>query len=82
MCGVVLTVASREERFSAEQFGENAAHRPQIDGFAVALAREDDLRRAVPARSDVVTHYSPVGVLGVVHTRETEVADLTHTKRE
>ena len=37
----------------AQQFGENASHRPNIDLFGVVLLQQDQFRCPVPSRDDV-----------------------------
>jgi len=39
-----------EERFALHKLGEDAAHRPDVNGEAVLLLTQQDLRRPVPHR--------------------------------
>ena len=48
-----MVVSAGEEGFAAEEFSENAADRPDVDGFGVFLEGEHDLGCAVPSRCDV-----------------------------
>ena len=59
-----------------EHLCQDAAHRPNIDGFGVALGVEHDLRGAVPAGGHVLRQEAGVVVLRVRYTRQTKVADL------
>ena len=69
-------VLAGEERPPAEQFGEDATDAPHVDGLRVLLPRQHDLRRAVPARRNVLGHEARVVLLGVRDAREAKVADL------
>ena len=47
-------VAPREERFAAQQLGEDASDRPDIDGGPVVLVLDEELGRAVPPRRHIL----------------------------
>jgi hypothetical protein len=53
---LVVVVPAGKERAGGEQLGEDAADGPDVDGLGVAREGEHDLRRAVPARCDVLGH--------------------------
>lgn len=63
-------VLSREERFSIQHLGEDAARAPDIDLHVILLPGEHDLGGAVISRGNITSH------LGVLDTRQTEIADL------
>lgn len=53
---LLLFVFTREYWVSSQQFRQNTAKRPHVDGNAVAHAK-DDFRRAIEARLDVRVHF-------------------------
>lgn len=52
---------SCEERNAEEEFCEDEAHRPDVDGGAVGFGTEEEFGRAVPTGDDVAGHAA-VGV--------------------
>ena len=78
---LVDVVLAREEGLAAQQLGEDAADRPDVDGLGVLLPREHDLRRAVPSRRHVLGHEARVVLLWVRNARQPKVAHLPKTGR-
>ena len=64
-----------------QQLGEDAAHRPDVDGGAVVLLHEDQLRRAVPASHHVLRQLT-LGSRGDLDPRICNVALEREGKRE
>ena len=64
-----------KQRFLPEQFAQNAATTPHIDGWAVALLAQQQLWRSIPQRDHLVGVRS-LTVLGIVETRQTKVGQF------
>lgn len=63
-------ILSREERFSLQHLGEDAACAPDVDLHVVLLPGEHDLGGAVISRGHIAGH------LRVLDSGQTEIADL------
>lgn len=70
---LVQAVGAGEDGLAAEQLGEDAADRPDVDGRAVVVAAEEKLRGPVPAGDDILGHQLALAVAGA---GQAEVADL------
>lgn len=63
-----------EEDASAQQLGEDAAHRPDVDGVGVMAASHEDLGGAVVLRHHFLRHVTRL--IRLLHPSKTEVTDL------
>lgn len=50
---LVSVVATREEGPASEELGQDAADRPDVNGFSIHLEGKHDFRSAIPSRRDV-----------------------------
>ena len=66
-----------EQDAPRQQFGEDAADGPHVDGVGVVAAAHQQLRRAVVLRHDLLCHGSPS--VGLLYARQTEITDLEQT---
>mmetsp|Transcript_16789 Transcript_16789/g.29419 ORF Transcript_16789/g.29419 Transcript_16789/m.29419 type:complete len:247 (-) Transcript_16789:698-1438(-) len=71
-------ILAREERFSAQNLGQNASHGPHIHSIRVLSPRQHNLWRAVPSGRDI-GRQEPSLVVRVGHSREPKVANLQVT---
>lgn len=63
-----------EEDAAAQQLGEDAAHRPDVDGRAIVAAAHQHLRRPVVLRHHLLGHVTRR--VGLLNPGQAEVADL------
>lgn len=63
-----------EQNPSAEQFGEDAAHAPDVDLVAVVLGAHQDLRWPVILRHNLLGHA--MSLVGFGYACQTKVTDL------
>lgn len=70
---LIQIVVSWEKRRATQEFGEDAAERPDIKGVGVVTSVEDNLRSAIPTGDDVLCQRRR-GLL--VSTSKTEIANL------
>jgi len=57
---LVVIILAWEKRLPTQHLGKNAANTPNINGLGILLKREHNLRCAVPARSNVLSHEARV----------------------
>lgn len=69
---------SLEQDASAQQLGEDAAHRPDVDGRAVVPAAHQHLRRSVVLRHHLLGHVARR--VGLLHPRQAKVTNLAEDK--
>ena len=67
---LVDVIFSREQWLALQHLREDAARTPDINLHIVLLPCEHNLWRSVVSRGDISGH------LGILNTRETEIADL------
>lgn len=63
-----------EEDAAAQQLGEDAAYRPDVDGVGIVAAPHEDLRSSVVLRHHLLGHVPRF--VRLLHPSEAEVADL------
>lgn len=76
------TMLSREQHFVTNQLSQDAANAPHIDGLAVALWVQHDLRSAVPTCGHVFCEETRVIHVGIRHPCQAEIADLRRKRRK
>ena len=67
---LIDVIFSREQRLALQHLCEDASRAPDVNLHIVLLPSEHDLRRSVVSCGDISGH------LGILDTRETEIADL------
>ena len=67
------TVFAGEQRLADKHLRKDTSYAPNVHGLVVVLPGQHDLRCTVVSRGDVAGH------LHVRDTRETEIANLSHT---
>lgn len=66
-----------EKDASSEQFSEDTAHGPDVDGVGVMTAAHQDLGRSVVLRHHFLSHVTRL--VRLLHTSQAKVTDLQRT---
>lgn len=65
---------SLEQNAPTEQFAENAAHRPEVDGRRIVASAHQDFGRPIVLRHDLLGHV--LLLVGLLDARESKIANL------
>ena len=79
MVQLVQVVFARKQGPVTEHLGQDAAHRPHVNGFGVTLRVQHDFGCTVPPGGYVLSQESCVVMVGISNSCKAKITDLQET---